>query len=70
MIPRQVHGDTMRPEHQLPSRKSSVYREGSMDPLVALVTLLDVAHGRRKNFIIDLQRIAIAIAFAIAFTLC
>lgn len=39
-----------------------------MDPLVSLVTLLDVAHGRRKNFIIDLQRVAIA--FAIAFTFC
>ncbi|TGZ47361.1 Uncharacterized protein DBV15_00102, partial [Temnothorax longispinosus] len=55
-IPRRVHGDTsytIRPEHQLPSRKSSAHREGSTGPLVSLATLLNVVHERRKEFTIN-----------------
>ncbi|KYN29716.1 hypothetical protein ALC57_00979, partial [Trachymyrmex cornetzi] len=57
-IPRRVHGDTsytIRPEHQLPSRKSSAHRQGSTGPLISLATLLNVVHERRKEFTIKLR---------------
>ncbi|EGI63596.1 hypothetical protein G5I_08002 [Acromyrmex echinatior] len=57
-IPRRVHGDTsytIRPEHQLPSRKSSAHHQGSTGPLISLATLFNVVHERRKEFTIKLR---------------
>ncbi|KYM82331.1 hypothetical protein ALC53_07119 [Atta colombica] len=56
-IPRRVHGDTsytIRPEHQLPSRKSSAHRQRSTGSLISLATLFNV-HERRKEFTIKLR---------------